>query len=346
MPKNAIQHCLALWSSSVLIFLAGGCAGIRDCKYEVGQKIRTHQAWNSYNRCHDECFTCDYRDGWKAGYFDVATGGEGIPPVIAPKRYWKPPVFFQHDPSRRDDWYCGYQDGAACAKTQPDFHYLKLWLPDSPPVQMTGFSHSTLQPPDECPVAPPQSVSDISPEPALVAPPTEPSPGTEPPANSATDPVTTPEPPADAPASERSPDASTSEPDAASGQGNDYESDPPATSSLERHVLEHTSRNPAVTAVVPSEDENRSYVDRLIDNVAGPEMVRAFLSTNQARDLDPKQGDGGVRETLERHSTQSHRSTPAGQAENRRISSQAGKSPEVTKRRSAASNELPVAIIE
>ena len=116
--------------SAFALFLSfSGCTALNDCTYEVGQKIRTKQAWHEFDGCHPQCFTCDYSSGWKAGYYDVATGGDGCPPVIAPKKYWKPPVFAEFDPSRRDDWYCGFQDGAACAKCEPDHHYLQAYLP-------------------------------------------------------------------------------------------------------------------------------------------------------------------------------------------------------------------------
>lgn len=153
MRNTAVRSRIWITLLGMQLLALNGCVGISDCKYELGQKIRTSQAWNAYNHCHEECFSCDYRDGWKAGYFDVATGGEGCPPLIAPRRYWRPPVFCQHDPSRRDEWYCGYQDGAACAKTQPDFHYLKLWVPmTSATAQMV--SHHTVVPdlPAETPI--------------------------------------------------------------------------------------------------------------------------------------------------------------------------------------------------
>lgn len=117
------------WGAFALFLSLSGCTALSDCKYELGQKIRTSQAWHEFDGCHDQCFTSDYSSGWKAGYYDVATGGEGCPPVIAPKKYWKPPVFVEYDPSLRDDWYCGFQDGAAYAKCQPDHHYLQAYLP-------------------------------------------------------------------------------------------------------------------------------------------------------------------------------------------------------------------------
>lgn len=128
--------------SAVALFLSlPGCTAISDCKYEVSQKIRTCQAWHEFDGCQDECFTCDYQSGWKAGYYDVVTGGTGCPPVIAPKKYWKAPVVFEHDPRQRNDWYCGFQDGAACAKCQPDFHYLQTFMPPAASCRPHCVSH-------------------------------------------------------------------------------------------------------------------------------------------------------------------------------------------------------------
>lgn len=120
-----------------------GCTTISDCKYECDQKLRSHQAWCAFDACHDECFTGDYRSGWKAGYYDVATGGNGCPPVVPPKRYWRPPVCFEHDPCRRNEWYCGWQDGAACAQSEPDFHHLQPWMQCGPACCQTALiSHA------------------------------------------------------------------------------------------------------------------------------------------------------------------------------------------------------------
>jgi len=119
------------WSAAALILALSGCTGLSDAKYELSQKIRTKNAWEEFNACQSQPLTTDYAIGWKAGYYDVATGGAGCPPVVPPRCYWKPPVFTEHDPSKRDDWYCGFVAGAASAKSQPDFHYLKAYLPSS-----------------------------------------------------------------------------------------------------------------------------------------------------------------------------------------------------------------------
>lgn len=131
------------WRSFALFLTLSGCTSLSDCKYEMGQKIRTGQAWHEFDGCNEQCFTCDYRDGWKQGYYDVLTGGDGRPPVVPPKKYWKPPVFTEHDPSRQNDWYTGYQDGASCAKTQPDFHYVPTFM--APSMHPAYFGHETVE---------------------------------------------------------------------------------------------------------------------------------------------------------------------------------------------------------
>ncbi len=185
--------------SALALFLSlPGCTSLSDCKYEVSQKVRTCQAWHEFDCCQDECFTCDYQSGWKAGYYDVITGGTGCPPVIAPKRYWKPPVVFEHDPCRRNDWYCGFQDGAACAKCQPDYHYLQTFMPPAASCQTRCVSHSNVAPPQQFPVehlAAPVAPESGSPAPT---PPVEQAPAATEPANPETPPAATPETPAPA----------------------------------------------------------------------------------------------------------------------------------------------------
>ena len=184
MRNMAVLH--GRWSALALCLSFCGCTALSDCKYECGQKIRTSQAWHEFDGCNEERFTSDYRKGWKAGYYDVITGGSGAAPVIAPKEYWKPPVFFEHDPRRRNDWYCGFQDGAACGKCQPDHHYLQTWLPSCSPAgcQTHPVSHPSI--PSDVPVGAPfeQPLADPMFEAGIAEPaaddsmPTVPMPGT------------------------------------------------------------------------------------------------------------------------------------------------------------------------
>ncbi len=162
------------WRAFAMFLSLSGCTALSDCKYELGQKIRSGQAWHEFDGCNEQCFTGDYRDGWKRGYYEVLTGGDGRPPVVPPKKYWRPPVFAEHDPSRQNDWYTGYQDGASCAKCQPDHHYVPTFLPDSCPTPQFA-SHSVPAAPEFFPLEHVQSGSrsegSITPSPEPETPP-------------------------------------------------------------------------------------------------------------------------------------------------------------------------------
>lgn len=111
--------------------LLNGCtAKMQDCYYEHTQMKRAWHAWMDYSDCTPNCNKdADYRDGWKAGYYDVLVGNPGTPPLVPPKKYWKPSEITVSRDKNRHQWYVGFQDGANCAKQQPDTHYLKLWTP-------------------------------------------------------------------------------------------------------------------------------------------------------------------------------------------------------------------------
>lgn len=240
---NKVVH-RGSWRSFALFLSLSGCTALSDCKYEVGQKIRTGQAWHEFDGCNDQCFTCDYRDGWKKGYYDVLTGGDGRPPVVPPKKYWKPPVFAEHDPSRQNDWYTGYQDGASCAKAQPDFHYVPTFM--APTMHSAGYGHATTEviyssdqlavPGVQQPM--PESMGETG------TPVIEPAPGGEPAGRSAV-----------------APDAA---PPAPKPNAEEYEKDPEATTTR----VENTEPSATQRLVAGYRRPASSYVDQLVRNAS------------------------------------------------------------------------------
>ncbi len=234
------------WRSFALFLSLSGCTALSDCKYEMGQKIRTGQAWHEFDGCNEQCFTSDYRDGWKQGYYDVLTGGDGRPPVVPPKKYWKPPVFTEHDPSRQNHWFTGYQDGASCAKTQPDFHYLPTFM--APSMHPAFYGHETVEvhaPVDHGVISEPHGPMPESID-NEAAPSVESAPGTAPMPNPAVDPSTNPEtaPPAPKP--------------------DDYEKDPEPSSTS------RDSEQPSATQqlVASYRRPSTTYLDQLVRNAS------------------------------------------------------------------------------
>ena len=105
-----------------------GCASLTDFHYEQTQRCRARGAWYEHGAATmPTAYGHDYRAGWKDGFYDVATGGKGCPPVVAPCRYWHPAQTIDHCDGARHAYYSGFQDGVAAALQYPDTHYLKLW---------------------------------------------------------------------------------------------------------------------------------------------------------------------------------------------------------------------------
>ena len=247
MRNKVVQR--GSWRSFALFLSLSGCTALSDCKYETGQKIRTSQAWHEFDGCNEQCFTCDYRDGWKKGYYDVLTGGDGRPPVVPPKKYWKPPVFTEHDPSRQNDWFIGYQDGAACAKTQPDYHYVPTFM--APNMYHGSEGHEIVEVisseseiPAE-PTAPPTMgevpASEVEPAPMSNA-------AENPPANPAENPAATPD----------------SAPDAPKPNAEEYEKDPAPTSTGTQKTVPNATRK----LVDGYRRQSGTYLDQLVQNAS------------------------------------------------------------------------------
>lgn len=231
------------WRLVALFLTLSGCTALSDCKYELGQKIRTGQAWHEFDGCNKQCFTGDYRDGWKRGYYDVLTGGDGRPPVVPPKKYWKPPVFTEHDPSRQNEWYTGYQDGAACAKSQPDFHFVPTFM--APGMHHVSYGHETVEILSSGEAALVPQLEQALPE-TMGSGAVETAPGADAATNQNAEPVKNPEaaPPAPRPA--------------------DYEKDPEPSSS------QYEAASPSATQklVAGYRNSSPSYVDQLVRNAS------------------------------------------------------------------------------
>ncbi|SFH84591.1 hypothetical protein [Planctomicrobium piriforme] len=160
--KKSIRHWLSLLAFAPL----AGCATFQDVHYEHTQKLRTECAYFHYWWCSGSSGS-DYAKGWKAGYMDVLTGGDGQPPLVAPHCYWAPSQITKHCDEKRHDYYVGWQDGAMMASLEPDTHYVKVWNPA--PVCRTAAYEETSGPTpsttSEPALAPPSEAPSLTPTP-------------------------------------------------------------------------------------------------------------------------------------------------------------------------------------
>ncbi len=112
--------------SALLLAPLAGCSSVSDFHYEQTQHARARAAWRSHG-CAPNCYAKDYEAGWKDGFYDIATGGKGCPPLVAPCKYWAPEQLLEDHDRARNAYYSGFQDGVACSLRYPQTHYLKLW---------------------------------------------------------------------------------------------------------------------------------------------------------------------------------------------------------------------------
>ncbi len=66
--------------SALLLAPLAGCSSLSDFHYEQTQHARARAAWRSHG-CAPNCYAKDYEAGWKDGFYDIATGGKGLPTV-------------------------------------------------------------------------------------------------------------------------------------------------------------------------------------------------------------------------------------------------------------------------
>jgi hypothetical protein len=113
-----------------------GCAEIQELKINTRNRYLAKEAWESLRET-SECmnFEADFGRGFRAGYYDVANGGNGCPPPLPPERYWSVRYMSIEGRERTEAWFAGFRYGAMVA--QQDGIGVFLELPTSQPDEST-----------------------------------------------------------------------------------------------------------------------------------------------------------------------------------------------------------------
>ena len=126
-----------------------GCASLEDFKYRSVNRHRAADAWKQAKACIDPaCVTCDYADGFKEGYFVVATGGSCCPPIVPPPKYFHARYQSTTGQSQVNHWYQGYQAGTISADRDGRSLWAAVPTQDGPglssqPVELTTDTYWT-----------------------------------------------------------------------------------------------------------------------------------------------------------------------------------------------------------
>lgn len=109
-------YCLC----AAAIVVAGGCYELRENIQDeaIGQRNR-FRAWAAWRRARpyyrDVDYRRDFEDGFRAGYGDVAGGGDGTPPSLPPSKYWGMRYQSPEGQARAVAWFDGFEHGALAA---------------------------------------------------------------------------------------------------------------------------------------------------------------------------------------------------------------------------------------
>lgn len=123
----------------VLALIAGalaGCGSLNEYKIDSRNHRLARRAWNCMKHVYaDVDYPYDFGLGFQEGYFDVASGGNGCPPLLPPKRYWTANLANPLGHRRTHAWFEGYKYGALVAEQDG----VGVWLtmpsgrPEPPP---------------------------------------------------------------------------------------------------------------------------------------------------------------------------------------------------------------------
>lgn len=102
--------------------LCTGCMSlheeVNDSLISVRNCSDSWHAWIYYRaNCPDETwYPHHYGKGFRAGYRDVAAGGEGCPPMLPPQCYWSVCYQSPAGQAKVQEWFRGYVFGANAAR--------------------------------------------------------------------------------------------------------------------------------------------------------------------------------------------------------------------------------------
>jgi len=98
--KNSRPCIAGLWLLGLSLTCLTGCRGLNHWYHEFQGCVSNHmveysnralaeKAWiREKHRFCDRQYVQEFKDGFIHGYLDVATGGDGCTPTIAPPKYW------------------------------------------------------------------------------------------------------------------------------------------------------------------------------------------------------------------------------------------------------------------
>ena len=97
-----------------------GCYSLHEELSEISYRnsliSQAEAAWHAAHACYrDIPNRYDFHRGFRDGYLNVANGGDGCPPTLAPSHYWSS-CFRSDNCGAIQSWYDGFAHGAIAAE--------------------------------------------------------------------------------------------------------------------------------------------------------------------------------------------------------------------------------------
>jgi hypothetical protein len=94
------------------------CLCLDECVSRCRFNDLAEEAWACFQQALPDCsYSEAFADGFKAGFADyLYAGGNGEPPLVPPRPYWKPNYESPEGHQMMQDWFRGYRHGAAVAR--------------------------------------------------------------------------------------------------------------------------------------------------------------------------------------------------------------------------------------
>lgn len=186
------------WVATLGLLACSGCASYQDWQHSSVNHARARWSWWTDDSISGTGWVySDFASGYRAGWYSVAMGGDGRPPAVPPREYWKPWYQSADGAQAIQNWFEGFQSGAIAAEAAGVCHY--TLVPSQGAIQPpdNGFVHhveseasvhrpvivdtpgnrpETVAPPRREPVAPqfPSNAPPMPPAPPSAAPRTAP----------------------------------------------------------------------------------------------------------------------------------------------------------------------------
>lgn len=88
-----------------------------DWQIRQTNRFIASKAWGEVKHCYDDLpYQIDFEKGFKRGYMDRASGLNGCPPALPPRRYWRAKLMGHEAMSRANAWFDGYRHGVVVSE--------------------------------------------------------------------------------------------------------------------------------------------------------------------------------------------------------------------------------------